>query len=400
MKRAKIILALTGFLLLAFSSLVQSRLVHVAWEPLQNSNIAGFRLYLDNRSVCEANNPNATAMDCTIDVPDGEARFTLTSFSADGLESSPSAPYTYIFSSSLKAVLLADVLTGKSPLLITFNASQSTGNIVQYEWMFGDGENGTGPSVAHTFVNAGTYTVTLKVTDNLGATDRQTATVTVTGPSKEKKPPKAVLSASATVGASPLQVQFDASASLDSDGKIISYKWDMGDGGTATGRKTAYTYNTAGTYTARLTVTDDSGLTDTVSTPVLVSAPPPDGRNKKPVAVISSSGSRGLAPFATLLNGHDSFDPDGKIKSYAWNFGDGSSGSGLAVRHTYALPGRYLITLQVTDEKGAKSDMATLSLAVLDKDSTLLPSLPFILNLLLNGSDRAALNIENKDTMP
>ena len=68
-------------------------------------------------------------------------------------------------------------------LSVTFNASGSTdgdGNVVGYSWNFGDGQTSTaGPTVTHTYAAANTYTVILQVTDDDGATDDATDTVTV-----------------------------------------------------------------------------------------------------------------------------------------------------------------------------------------------------------------------------
>jgi len=207
-------------------------------------------------------------------------------------------------------------------------------------------------------------------------------------------PPTAVIASSATVGSAPLQVQFDGSSSSDSDGSIVSYRWDLGDGSTATGAQVAHTYGTAGTFTARLTVTDNGGLSASASTPVLVTQPSTGDTNIPPVAAISSASNRGLAPFTILLDAKGSTDPDGKITKYSWNFGDGSTGTGLAVKHTYPVPGDYVVTLRVTDNKGAVSPPATYPITVEDKNGASPASMPYIINfLLLNES-------ENKEATP
>ena len=86
--------------------------------------------------------------------------------------------------------------------------------------------------------------------------------------------PVAKFTVSTDNGIAPLAVQFDATGSSDSDGTISSYKWNFGDTGTGTGSTVQHTYRSAGTYTARLTVTDDGGLTDTASHTIEVSADP------------------------------------------------------------------------------------------------------------------------------
>ena len=95
--------------------------------------------------------------------------------------------------------------------------------------------------------------------------------VSVTTQATASQPPTAVLAATPTSGTAPLSVNFSAAGSTDSDGTIVSYAWSFGDGGNQTGGTTALrTYSTAGTYTASLTVTDNSGLTDTKSVTITV----------------------------------------------------------------------------------------------------------------------------------
>ena len=74
-----------------------------------------------------------------------------------------------------------------------------------------------------------------------------------------------------------LDVQLDASTSVDTDGTLTAYDWDFGDGVTASGVTTSHTFAAAGTYDVRLTVTDDRGATGSVVRPVTVTDPPPAG---------------------------------------------------------------------------------------------------------------------------
>jgi serine protease len=73
--------------------------------------------------------------------------------------------------------------------------------------------------------------------------------------------PVATFSVSADSGMIPLSIEFDASETTDSDGTIVQYDWDFGDGSTGSGIAASHTYSISGTFTAQLTATDDDGLT-------------------------------------------------------------------------------------------------------------------------------------------
>lgn len=166
---------------------------------------------------------------------------------------------------------------------------------------------------------------------------------TTSGPSATTG--NAAPAAAFTVTTSGLTASVDASTSKDSDGSIASYSWSFGDGTSATGVTAKRTYAAAGTYTVRLTVTDDKGATATTSKSVTVEAP--TTTNAAPVAAFSSTTS-GLT---ASVDGSGSTD-DGSISYYAWDFGDGTKGTGVKAQRTYAAAGTYTVTLTVTDDKG------------------------------------------------
>jgi cysteinyl-tRNA synthetase len=78
-----------------------------------------------------------------------------------------------------------------------------------------------------------------------------------------------------------------------------------------------------------------------------------DGENKLPVASFSLSAQEGSAPLDVLLDASGSYDPDGNISTWSWDFGDGESGTGAQITHTYHDEGNYTITLTVSDNSGA-----------------------------------------------
>jgi PKD repeat protein len=96
-------------------------------------------------------------------------------------------------------------------------------------------------------------------------------------------------------------------------------------------------------------VTDDGGLSDSATQTVQIDEPI---INLPPRAVISGPAS-GLVGETLSFSGSGSSDSDGSIVSYAWDFGDGITGSGgITVTHSYSTTGSYTVTLTVTDNGG------------------------------------------------
>ncbi len=214
-------------------------------------------------------------------------------------------------------------------------SSDSDGTIVMYEWVFGDGTAATGIAVEHTYAEPGTYTATLTVTDDRGAWSRDSKMVAFTAPN-------AAPTADFSFSCSGASCAFDGSGSKDSDGTIVSYEWVFGDGTTASGVSVERAYAQPGTYTVTLTVTDDSGDSASASTYVTVT-------NAAPIAAFAVR----CSGLGCSFDAGGSFDRDGTIKDYSWDFGDGSGGSGKLVEHAYAQPRTYTVTLTVTDNAGA-----------------------------------------------
>jgi PKD repeat protein len=139
---------------------------------------------------------------------------------------------------------------------------------------------------------------------------------------------------------------FSGAGSSDPDGTIASYSWTFGDGATAAGVSASHAYATAGTYTVTLRVTDNGG--NSASDTAVVSV-----ANRAPVANAGPDKS-GVAGSAVTLSGSGS-DPDGTIVAYAWNAGDGATGTGATMAHSYAAPGTYTASFTVTDNLGAQN---------------------------------------------
>jgi len=138
-----------------------------------------------------------------------------------------------------------------------------------------------------------------------------------------------------------LSCSFDASGS-STGGASATYAWQFGDGQTGTGVSPQHTYAAGGSYQVTLTVTT-SGGSSSVSHSVTVAQV-----NQPPTAAFTVA----CSGLACSFDGRSSTD-DGSIASYAWSFGDGSTGTGATPQHTYASAGTRTVQLTVTDNAGA-----------------------------------------------
>jgi PKD repeat protein len=252
-------------------------------------------------------------------------------------------------------------------ITINVNPSARSGNADLYvELLNGNGSivTSSGPaealngSLTANVTVGGTYYVTVR---GAGKGDLATGyssygsvgeySVSGTVPASASQPPTASFTVSTTSGYAPLAVNFNGSGSSDPDGSIVSHQWTFGDGTPATGATVSKTYSAAGTYTATLNVTDNSGLTSSKSVVITVQSV----ASQPPVASASASPYTGVAPLPVTFYSNGSYDPEGGSLSYAWNFGDNSTGAGATVPHTYSVPGTYIATLTVTDNAGLTS---------------------------------------------
>ena len=163
----------------------------------------------------------------------------------------------------------------------------------------------------------------------------------------ENRAPTAVFSASSNAVNAGQQVIFDAGNSTDRDGKIIRYNWDFGDSAQDMGVSVIHGYSSGGNYTVTLTVTDNEGKKDRANMTVHV--------NEYPKARLDCSAreAKVLAPVA--FSAQNSSDPDGRIVSCVWDFGDGINTTGMHVSHAFSDIGTFTVNLTVTDDFGARS---------------------------------------------
>lgn len=159
---------------------------------------------------------------------------------------------------------------GGAPYVVDFDATGSIdpdGEIVKYEWDFGDGTTALGPVVQHTYLE-GQWRAQLVVTDNSGKIGTAFVDITVTNFA-----PVAAFTMTPTSGSSPLQVTLNGSGSYDPDGHIVSHHWQLAHGGSWTGETVNITLG-GGVHQITLTVTDNAGKTDSTTQQITVAGAP------------------------------------------------------------------------------------------------------------------------------
>jgi PKD repeat protein/ligand-binding sensor domain-containing protein/DNA-directed RNA polymerase subunit RPC12/RpoP len=239
---------------------------------------------------------------------------------------------------------------------INFNASNSSDldgdTPLTFLWKFDDSFGPlivTGPNATRAYGKAGTYNITLTVTDNKGASNNTTKIINIMN-----RPPKPFISVTDITNDNKAVInstlQFNASDSYDEDGNIIGYQWEI-DGYATPWNSTPsykYTFTVAKTYTVVLRVRDDNNnVSDTQKIITIVPREPTPSiyYNKnvkyKPGEEISFDASNSTAIGASIT-----------ITSYQWDFGDGVTDKGIQVTHTYSHSGNYSITLYVKDSSG------------------------------------------------
>jgi len=270
-------------------------------------------------------------------------------------------------SPSLSASANASPTSGQAPLLVNFTGSASGGKApYTYRWNFGDGQSSTTQNLAHTYQNSGNYTATLTVTDSASTNASATVDISVSA----NPPIRQTIIASPTSGPAPLTVNFTANANGGTP--PYTYNWNFGDGQSSTEQNVSHTYVAAGTYVAALTVTDSLGTTTNGSVTIIVRSNNPSD----PIALFSGSPSQGLLPLPVNFDASASYDPDGTISGYEWDFGDGTRGSGKIVSHTFSKRGTITVALKVTDNSG-RTGTGSRQIIVFSKPTALFTTLSF-----------------------
>jgi PKD repeat protein len=257
--------------------------------------------------------------------------------------------------SSLRPEFAAPAATVGNPAVFTATVTDSagadaTGQVVQYFWDFGDGGTGVGRSTSHTFDGPGTFAVQLVIVDVLGRAAQVTHSMTI----GQGQIPTATFLFSPTAPNIEQTINFNASGSQAEPGHVITdFSWNFGDGTLGSGALTTHVYHNTGTYVVTLKVTDDAGRKSTLATQSVTVG------NGNPTADFNFNPSAPRSNQQVAFDASPSQAASGRtIVSYSWAFGDGGSGTGQSIIHTYTLPPgsttaqTFNVLLTVTDSAG------------------------------------------------
>jgi len=219
----------------------------------------------------------------------------------------------------------------------------TSGNpIVTWDWNFGDGQTSSIQNPVHLYPLAGSYNVTLMVTDVNGCSDTAINTVNVGAiPDVDF-----TFSPDPTCFNSPTNFYGISSVAAT----VTSWTWDFGDGGVGFTQDAIHTYLGTGNYTATLTIADTNGCTNSISYPVTV--------NQLPTANFFHDGPTCMDEIVNFTN--ISTTPNGYITTWEWDFGDGTNTTVVFpddpnVSHTYPNPGTFQVYLTITDSDSCTS---------------------------------------------
>jgi PKD repeat protein len=220
-------------------------------------------------------------------------------------------------------------------------------NSLTYSWSFGDGNTSSSMLASHQYAAAGTYTVTLVISRTSPAcSDTESRVVNIPLSPIVNPPVNNCFSRFDARTDTTLTVSLRA-RNLDT---TATYSWDFGDGSTGTGRMVSHTYAASGVYVVRLSVSNAAGTcSDTSRARVSV---PRSRRGHPPIHPFVCNASFRYRTDSLPLSYR--FIPRfvNPRLQYTWNYGDGSTGSGIMASHTYAAAGTYVVCLSVADSAG------------------------------------------------
>jgi len=280
----------------------------------------------------------------------------------------------------LKVQLVATPNSGSAPLTVNLNCkvlSASNPQALLFLWDFdGDGVFDETSHREHDFrglasaemkfLQPGTFTIAVEAIDSLGNSDTSYATVVVEAGVEAK------LKVSPSSGAPPLDVRFDTAGSTSNAGQLTGYEWDFDGNGvfneTSNGEAASrhqstasHTYDTPGTYSATVRITDDQNNVGLAKTTITIES--------GLVAAFTITPSIGPAPLMSVFDATTSTTPSNETITYIWDFDAAGKGQphtsfGNILSMKYPNDGVFKVTLKLRDSQGNESAVVSQTLTV------------------------------------
>jgi len=246
----------------------------------------------------------------------------------------------YESTSAPEANFTANTTSGLVPQTVKFTDT-STGTPTNWTWDFGDESTSTEQNPTHIYKSEGTYTVKLTVKNSLGSdSEEKTGYITV---GSAVLAPETNFGSNLTSGNAPLSVQFKD----ESTNSPTGWEWNFGDSKTSAEQNPSHTYETVGTYTVNLTAMNYGGSNTTTKTDYITIT----SDTSAPVASFTSDANSGQVPFTVKFTDTST----GKVSSWNWDFGDGSTSTDQNPIHTYVTSGSYTVSLTATGPGGSNT---------------------------------------------
>lgn len=214
--------------------------------------------------------------------------------------------------------------------------SQGSSSIISWNWDFGDGSTSSDQNPSHVFESPGTYLVCLFIEDADGCSSHYCHELIVPHPVEDHCQAGFDIH---HIDQEHLSVIFSDNST--SDGHVVEWLWDFGDGSSSTDQNPTHVYEAAGTYTVCLFITDSNGCSSHFCHEVTL-----------------HHEAHHCDAFFTFHRPHqdhytvnftDNSASDTGIHSWYWDFGDGSFSSEQNPSHAYDHPGTYLVCLFISD---------------------------------------------------
>jgi len=263
-----------------------------------------------------------------------QGNYTISLIAFDGLGGSDTAVYTNYISVNGKpdadfySTNFASCLDNNNYSFVNTSTAATS-----YLWDFGDGTTTTQTNPQHTFMQSGTFTITLISTNVYGCQDVEIKNQYITIYPK----PNGAITASPTSSCDPATV-FQFRNNIIGNN---SWLWNFGDGTTSTQQNPNHTFPSSGNYNVSLIVTNSFGCRDTSDTPTRINVTPANW------AGFTANIDSGCAPLSV-----DFMTPVVYVTYIKWDFGDGTSSTNYAPSHTYTNSGNYTVTMTIATANG------------------------------------------------